>query len=160
LEQWRAEPETGWSQGDDAMKRIAAAAATLVLGVTMCTTSAQAQERERYTNSLRPMSAPSIGAAPAARNNERRAPWQGSRASDRGIARSQRERIYDRERDRVYDDDDRRDDPSWGESAMIVGGTAAAGAGVGGLIGGTKGALIGAAIGGGGAAIYEGTRRR
>ena len=140
------------------MKRIAAAAATLVLGVTMCTASAQAQERERYTNALRPIAAPSIGAAPAARN-ERRAPWQGSRASDRGIARSQRERISDRERDRVYDDD-RRDDPSWGESAMIVGGTAAAGAGVGGLIGGTKGALIGAAIGGGGAAIYEGTRRR
>jgi hypothetical protein len=147
------------------MKRIAAAAATLVVGVTMCTATAQAQER--YANALRPMSAPSIGAGPAVRN-ERGAPWQKSRASDRGIARSQRERIYDRERDRVYEnnrrddvyENDRRDDPSWGESAMIVGGTAAAGAGVGGLIGGTKGALIGAAIGGGGAAIYEGTRRR
>jgi hypothetical protein len=146
------------------MKRIAAAAATLVLGVTMCTASAEAQERERHSNALRPLGAPAIGAAPAVRD-ERRAPWRGSRASDRGIARSQRERVYDRERDRVYDDDrvygdDRRDDPPWGESAMIVGGTAAAGAGVGGLIGGTKGALIGAAIGGGGAAIYEGTRRR
>jgi hypothetical protein len=143
------------------MKRIAAAAATLALGVTMCTASAQAEERERYSKALRPIAAPSIntaGAAPAARS-ERRVPWQGSRAGNRDIARSQRERIYDRERDRVYEDD-RRDDPSWGESAMIVGGTAAAGAGVGGLIGGTKGALIGAAIGGGGAAIYEGTRRR
>jgi hypothetical protein len=139
------------------MKRIAAAAATLILGVTMCTASAQAQERERYTKALRPIASPSIDSANAVRN-ERRAPWQSSR-NDREIARSQRERIYDRERDRV-DDDDRRDDPSWGESAMIVGGTAAAGAGVGGLIGGTKGALIGAAIGGGGAAIYEGTRRR
>jgi len=142
------------------MKRIAAAAATLVLGVTMCTASAQAQERERYTTSLRPIAAPSIAA-----RNERGAPWQNSRASDRGIARSQRERINDRERDRVYENDrvyesDRRDDPSWGESAMIVGGTAAAGAGIGGLIGGGKGAMIGAAIGGGGAAIYEGTRRR
>ncbi len=140
------------------MKRIAAAVATLALGVTMCTASAQAEERERYSKALRPIAAPSIGEAPAVRS-ERRAPWQGSRASDRGIARSQRERISDRERDRVYEDD-RRDEPSWGESAMIVGGTAAAGAGVGGLIGGTKGALIGAAIGGGGAAIYEGTRRR
>ena len=46
------------------MKRIAAAAATLVLGVTMCTASAQAQERERYTTALRPIAAPSIGAAP------------------------------------------------------------------------------------------------
>lgn len=141
------------------MKRIAAAAATLVVGVTMCTATAQAQERERYANALRPMSAPSIGAATAARN-ARGVPWRGSRVEDRQIARSQRERdrIYDRERDGVYDD--RRDDRDWGESAMIVGGTAAAGAGVGGLIGGTKGALIGAAIGGGGAAIYEGTRRR
>jgi hypothetical protein len=144
------------------MKRIAAAAVTLVLGVTMCTANAQAQERERFTNALRPIAAPSN-----AGRNERGAPWQNSRASDRGIARSQRERINDRDRDRVYDrerdrvyETDRRDDPSWGESAMIVGGTAAAGAGVGGLIGGTKGALIGAAIGGGGAAIYEGTRRR
>jgi hypothetical protein len=137
------------------MKRIAAAAATLVLGVTMCTASAQAQERERYTTALRPIAAPSN-----AGRHERGPSWQNSRASDRGIARSQRERVYDRERERVYEDDRRRDDPSWGESAMIVGGTAAAGAGVGGLIGGTKGALIGAAIGGGGAAIYEGTRRR
>jgi hypothetical protein len=136
------------------MKRIAAAAATLVLGVTMCTASAQAQERERYTTALRPIAAPSN-----AGRHERGTSWQKTRGSDRGIARSQRERVYDRERDRVYEDD-RRDDPSWGESAMIVGGTAAAGAGVGGLIGGTKGALIGAAIGGGGAAIYEGTRRR
>jgi hypothetical protein len=142
------------------MKRIAAAAATLVLGVTMCTASAQAQERERYTTALRPIAAPSIAA-----RNERGAPWQNSRASDRGIARSQRERINDRRRDRVYENDgvyenDRRDDPSWGETAMIVGGSAATGAGIGGLIGGGKGAMIGAAIGGGGAAIYEGTRRR
>ena len=138
------------------MKRIAAAAATLALGVTMCTTSAQAQER--YTKALRPIAAPSIGAAPAARS-ERGAPWKGSRVEDRQIARSQRERVYQRERDGVYDAA-RRDDRNWGETAMIVGGTAAAGAGVGGLIGGTKGALIGAAIGGGGAAIYEGTRQR
>ena len=142
------------------MKRIAAAAATLVLGVTMCTASAQAQERERYTTALRPIAAPSIAA-----RNEGGAPWQISRAWDRGIARSQRERINDRRRDGVYENDgvyetDRRDDPSWGETAMIVGGSAATGAGIGGLIGGGKGAMIGAAIGGGGAAIYEGTRRR
>jgi hypothetical protein len=143
------------------MKRIAAAAATLVLGVTMCTASAQAQQRERFTNALRPIAAPSIGTAgaPPAARSQRRVPWQGSRVGNRDVARSQRERINDRERDGVYDDD-RRDDRNWGESAMIVGGSAAAGAGVGGLIGGTKGALIGAAIGGGGAAIYEGTRQR
>jgi hypothetical protein len=120
----------------------------------MCTGAAQAGERGRYTTALRPIAAPSIGAAV---RSERAAPWKGPRVGNRGIARSQQERIYDRER--VYEDA-RRDDRSWGESAMIVGGSAATGAGIGGLIGGTKGALIGAAIGGGGAAIYEGTRRR
>ena len=48
---------------------------------------------------------------------------------------------------------------SWGKTAMIVGGSAAGGAGVGGLLGGKKGALVGAAIGGGAASIYEATRR-
>lgn len=49
---------------------------------------------------------------------------------------------------------------SWTKTAMIVGGSAASGAGVGGLVGGKKGALVGAAIGGGAASIYEATRRR
>ena len=48
---------------------------------------------------------------------------------------------------------------SWTKTAMVIGGSAGAGAGVGGLIGGKKGALIGAAIGGGGASIYESTKR-
>jgi hypothetical protein len=48
---------------------------------------------------------------------------------------------------------------SWGKTAMIVGGSTAGGAGVGGLIGGKKGALIGAAIGGGAATIYEAKKR-
>jgi hypothetical protein len=49
---------------------------------------------------------------------------------------------------------------TWTKTAMIVGGSAASGAGVGGLMGGKKGALVGAAIGGGAASIYEATRRR
>jgi hypothetical protein len=48
---------------------------------------------------------------------------------------------------------------SWKKTAMIIGGSSAAGAGVGGLIDGKKGALIGAAIGGGAASIYEATKR-
>jgi hypothetical protein len=43
---------------------------------------------------------------------------------------------------------------------MVIGGSAASGAGVGGIVKGKKGALIGAAIGGGAASIYEATRRR
>lgn len=53
-----------------------------------------------------------------------------------------------------------RSDRSWQKTAMIIGGSAAAGAGTGGIIKGKKGALIGAAIGGGAASIYEATRRR
>ncbi len=46
----------------------------------------------------------------------------------------------------------------WKKTAMIVGGSTAAGAGVGGIMGGKKGALIGAAIGGGASTIYETTK--
>jgi hypothetical protein len=47
----------------------------------------------------------------------------------------------------------------WKKTAMIVGGSTAAAAGLGGLIGGKKGALIGAALGGGAATIYEVRKR-
>ena len=61
----------------------------------------------------------------------------------------------------VYRDvEDARPQRSWTKTAMIVGGSAASGAGVGGLMGGKKGALVGAAIGGGAASIYEATQRR
>ena len=46
------------------------------------------------------------------------------------------------------------------KSAVIIGSSAAVGAGVGALSGGKKGALIGAAIGGGGAAIWDQVTRR
>ena len=42
---------------------------------------------------------------------------------------------------------------------LVIGGSTAAGAGVGGLIGGKKGALIGAALGGGASTIYEATKK-
>ena len=49
---------------------------------------------------------------------------------------------------------------SWKKTALIIGGSTAAGAGVGGIVGGKKGALIGAAIGGGGSSIYEAFKRK
>ena len=48
---------------------------------------------------------------------------------------------------------------SWQKTAMVIGGSSAAAAGVGAIFGGKKGALIGAAIGGGASTIYE-TRRK
>lgn len=56
-------------------------------------------------------------------------------------------------------EDRRESDRSWGKTAMIIGGSSGAGAGIGGLIAGKKGALIGAAIGGGAATIYEARKR-
>jgi hypothetical protein len=43
----------------------------------------------------------------------------------------------------------------WKKTAMVIGGSAAAGAGVGAIAGGKKGAAIGAAIGGGAGTLYE-----
>jgi hypothetical protein len=47
----------------------------------------------------------------------------------------------------------------WTKTAMVIGGTSAAGAGLGAIFGGKKGALIGAAIGGGASTIYEVKKR-
>jgi hypothetical protein len=47
----------------------------------------------------------------------------------------------------------------WKKTALVIGGSSAAGAGLGGIFGGKKGALIGAAIGGGACTIYERTRK-
>jgi len=49
---------------------------------------------------------------------------------------------------------------SWKTTALVIGGSTGAGAGIGAIAGGKKGALIGAALGGGGAAIFEAIKRR
>ena len=43
----------------------------------------------------------------------------------------------------------------WTKTAMVIGGSSAAGAGLGAIFGGKKGALIGAAIGGGAGTLFE-----
>lgn len=60
----------------------------------------------------------------------------------------------------VYRDEEVRPERTKTKTALIIGGSAASGAGVGAIFGGKKGALIGAAIGGGAASIYEASRRR
>jgi hypothetical protein len=49
---------------------------------------------------------------------------------------------------------------SWQKTAMVIGGSSAAAAGLGAIFGGKKGALIGAAIGGGAGTIYEVRQRK
>lgn len=62
--------------------------------------------------------------------------------------------------ERVVVREDAQDQRTWKKTALIIGGSAASGAGVGAIAAGKKGALIGAAIGGGAASIYEATKRR
>jgi hypothetical protein len=54
---------------------------------------------------------------------------------------------------------ERRSGRDWTKTAMVIGGTTAAGAGLGAIFGGQKGALIGAALGGGAGTIYEVRKR-
>lgn len=65
-----------------------------------------------------------------------------------------------RTRQVIYDERPVRKTRSVAKSAIIIGSSAGAGAGVGAAISGKKGALIGAAIGGGGAAIWDQVTRR
>lgn len=60
----------------------------------------------------------------------------------------------------VHRDEEVRPERTKTKTALIIGGSAASGAGVGAIVGGRKGAWIGAAIGGGAASIYEASRRR
>jgi hypothetical protein len=60
------------------------------------------------------------------------------------------------EYDRVVE---RKPGRNWKKTAMVIGGSSAAGAGLGAIFGGKKGALIGAAIGGGASTIYETTKK-
>jgi hypothetical protein len=54
---------------------------------------------------------------------------------------------------------ERKPGRDWKKTAMVIGGSSAAGAGLGAIFGGKKGALIGAAIGGGAGTLYEVKKR-
>ena len=108
--------------------------------------TAQAQSTTGAT-ALRPVATPPV-TTPINHNATRR------RTVNRNTAAARDDREI------VRREEIREDDRSWGKTAMVIGGGAASGAGVGGIVGGKKGALIGAAIGGGAASIYEATQRR
>ena len=143
-------------------------AAALISGVVMYTAGAQSALADAFspnpalvqtvggqfvpvstTTALRPAAARSTGVTPI--GDRTTAPARGRTASRATTASA---------REVVRDNGDYREERSWGKTAMVVGGSAASGAGVGGIVAGKKGALIGAAIGGGAASIYEATQRR
>ena len=143
--------------------------AALVSGLVMYTAGAKAAQLDSFTDNnpalvqavdgqsmsttgataLRPVATPPVTARPVSNNNatRRRTVNRATTAARADSEVIRREEI-------------REDDRSWGKTAIVIGGGAASGAGVGGIVGGKKGALIGAAIGGGAASIYEATQRR
>ena len=140
------------------MKPVAAAVtAAVIAGTAMYTVGA----RTASVDALALNSEPSLGLhAPAdafaAAPQSMPVSARPARAQAPQPAASAPARVRDTRREEVRDDDQR----SWTKSALIIGGSAASGAGIGGAVKGKKGALIGAAIGGGAASIYEATQRR
>jgi hypothetical protein len=104
-----------------------------------------------YTTALQPAAIPV--ARPVARRVSQRRAAAPQRTVYRAAEPAQEDRVVIRE-------EAPRDGRTWQKSALIIGGAAASGAGVGAIVDGKKGALIGAALGGGAASIYEATRRR
>ena len=97
--------------------------------------------RPGYVSTLQPAAVPVAAVAPRAVTP--------TRTVYRAAAPAQERVVVQRE----------RSGRSWTKTAMVIGGSTAGGAGVGGIVGGKKGALIGAALGGGAASIYEASKR-
>jgi hypothetical protein len=142
---------------------VAVVAGALISGVTMYAVGAGAAQREALPESpafVEPLAqhvtTPAAVPAPAFVSTTS-APARAVRTQPRPasgtiyppVQRSERE-------DRRYEEEERTKT----KTALIIGGSAASGAGVGAIVGGKKGALAGAAIGGGAASIYEATQRR
>jgi hypothetical protein len=86
--------------------------------------------------------APTAGAVPVAAPVRERVVYR-----DRVVTRTARPRYYVHERSKKH-------------SAMIIGGSAVGGAGIGALVGGKKGALIGGLVGGAGGTVYDRTTHK
>ena len=141
------------------MKPMAAAlTGALIAGVGMYAVGARAQDALNpalagnpaisYFASPQPLAQPVTYYTPAPQPVVRRA----AAAPRQTVYRSTQPRI-------VSETVDTRPQRSKTKTALVIGGSAASGAGVGAMVGGKKGALIGAALGGGAASIYEATRR-
>jgi hypothetical protein len=143
---------------------VAAVAGALIAGVTMYTVGAGAAQREALPESpafVQPLAqhftTPTAAPAPTFVSTSP-APLRAARTSSRPVSRTANRPVQrSTHEDRRYEDVEERTKT---KTALIIGGSAASGAGVGAIAGGKKGALIGAAIGGGAASIYEATQRR
>ena len=147
----------------------AAAAGALISGVAMYTVGAKTATVDAFTQPPalvqtldgQDVPAPQLATAPASQLVSQRQvvsrPAATPRRTVRASAPAQREVVVREEAPEVREE--APEGRSWKKTAMIIGGSAASGAGVGAIVDGKKGALIGAAIGGGAASIYEATKR-
>lgn len=156
------------------MKPMAAAVAgALISGVAMYAVGAGAAQRDAFVeNPALVQTADGQYLAPAAMQPRAMFVSNAPVAAPR-VVRTQQPRTVYRAAERpaasvverpaqtvVYRDEEVRPERTKTKTALIIGGSAASGAGVGAIFGGKKGALIGAAIGGGAASIYEASKRR
>ena len=144
---------------------VAAVAGALISGVTMYAVGAGAAQRDVLVEPpalVQPFAAqqfttPVAAPAPTFVSN-RPAPARTARTQTRPVYRPSDPVQRSEREDRRYEDVS--DERTTTKTVLIIGGSAASGAGVGAIVGGKKGALVGAAIGGGAASIYEATKRR
>jgi hypothetical protein len=150
---WRLDGQEFWKEGLDVKPMAAALTGALISGVGMYAIGTHAQDRfalnppvagnpamSYYAAAPQPFVQPVVQRAVAA---PRQTVYRASEPAAPVVSRNA----------------DVKPHRSMAKTALVIGGSAASGAGVGGLVGGKKGALLGAAIGGGAASIYEATRR-
>ena len=143
------------------MKPMAAAlTGALVAGVGMYAIGARAQDQFAFNPALPGNAAISYFASPQPVAQPANYYTPVSQPVVRRPAAAPRQTVYRATQPRIVSETvDTKPERSKTKTALIIGGSAASGAGVGGMIGGKKGALIGAALGGGAASIYEASRR-
>jgi hypothetical protein len=153
-----------WKEGRDVKPMAAALTGALISGVAMFAIGAHAQDQFAANPAL--MGDPGISyfASPQTPSAQPVAYAPVYAPAPRPVvsrpAAAPRQTVYRTAQPRIVSETvDTQPHRSVAKTAMVIGGSAASGAGVGGIFGGKKGALIGAALGGGAASIYEATRR-
>jgi hypothetical protein len=155
---------SSWKEGLDVNPMAAALTGALVSGVAMYAIGAHAQDQFPVNPALSGNAGISYFASPQAPGAQPVAYAPVYAPAPKPVvyrqAAAPRQTVYRAAQPRIVSETvDTKPHRSVAKTAMVIGGSAASGAGVGGIFGGKKGALIGAALGGGAASIYEATRR-
>jgi hypothetical protein len=155
-----------WKEGLDVKPMAAALTGALIAGVGMYAIGARAQDQFAmnaalpgnvpisYFASPQPVAQQPVAYAPVYAPAPRQVVYR------QAAAPAPQQTVYRTTEPRIVSQTvEAKPERSKTKTALVIGGSAASGAGVGAMVGGKKGALIGAALGGGAASIYEATRR-